>query len=81
MSSNTTTSSEVVAGKRSLEQVLANLEPLLKPSEVAEYFGMTERSVWNLCMSGDLKSVKLGQKSIRVRLSDLMTFIEARQSK
>jgi excisionase family DNA binding protein len=77
------TEPETPAGnKRSLEQLLGNLEPLLKPSEVAEYCGVHERTVWDLCSKGDIKSVRIGAKSIRIKLSDLVAFIEARsQSK
>jgi excisionase family DNA binding protein len=73
-----TTKPEVPAGKRRLEQVFDGLQPLLEPSEVAEYIRMTERSIWKLYESGALKGIKIGQKSLRIPLSALQAFIEER---
>lgn len=48
---------------------------LLRPREVAQRIGHCESRVYELMGSGELPSVTIG-RSRRVRLTDLMTFIE-----
>ena len=49
---------------------------LLRPAEVAERLGVSLRQAYYLIERGELPSVTIGGKSIRVDESDLQEYIE-----
>ena len=48
---------------------------LLRIPQVAERVGVSARSIHRLIASGELRAVKIGQRSTRIRTEDLETFI------
>jgi excisionase family DNA binding protein len=50
--------------------------PLLKVSDVAERLGLHERTVYVLARRGEIRSVKLGYRSLRFRLEDINEYLE-----
>lgn len=49
---------------------------LLKPTEVAKRLDVSRRQVYYLIEKGELPSVTVGEKSIRVDENDLQEYIE-----
>ncbi|MFG0317889.1 MAG: helix-turn-helix transcriptional regulator [Planctomycetota bacterium JB042] len=56
------------------------VEPLLTTKGVASILGVSPRTVWALLCSGAIRSVRIGERSVRVRPEDLRTYL-ARQAK
>jgi excisionase family DNA binding protein len=50
------------------------LPPVLTPKMLADYWLCSERHVRNLIKSGRLKSLRLGEKLIRIRAEDVEEF-------
>jgi excisionase family DNA binding protein len=50
---------------------------LLKPREVAEMLGVSRQAVYSWIASGELPSVRVGQRAIRVDRDDLTLFLVA----
>lgn len=54
------------------------VDKLLRAREVAERLGLSQYYVYELVQSGKLSSVKVGERAIRVRESDVERFISER---
>jgi len=52
----------------------------LKPSEVAARLNVSRRAAYYLISSGELPSITIGEKSLRVDEKDLNAYIEARRT-
>ena len=50
-----------------------------KPREVAEQLGVTLRTIYAWCASGELPSVLLSPRARRIREEDLAAFLAARR--
>lgn len=50
---------------------------ILKVSGVAAYTGVHANTVWSWIKRGELPSIRLGSRIVRVRKSDLDAFIES----
>lgn len=62
------------------EERSAGIEPLLKPREVAAILSVSRSHVYQLISSGQIPSVRVGERTVRVRRSDLEAYIESRVS-
>ena len=49
---------------------------LLTADETARALAISPRTLWSLTKSGQLRSVRIGKKSVRYCVSDLEKFIE-----
>tara|TARA_R110002020_G_scaffold204521_6_gene408624 strand:+ start:1559 stop:1747 length:189 start_codon:yes stop_codon:yes gene_type:complete len=49
---------------------------MLTPQQIAEYEVVHKNTVLNWISSGSLKAVKLGHRTIRVKMSDYLEFAE-----
>lgn len=56
------------------------MNQLLRPTEVAKRLNVSRRKAYYLISSGELPSVSIGQKSVRVSESDLQDFIDNNKS-
>jgi excisionase family DNA binding protein len=56
------------------------LSPLLRPAEVAELLGCSNRQVRAFAERGELPKIRLGRRSTRYRLADVEAFIAAHVS-
>ena len=65
-------STQIAAGNPAL---FASDHALLTPPEVQEFLKIKKSKFYELISSGDLPSARIG-KSIRVKYSDLVTFID-----
>jgi len=54
-------------------------EQLLRVDEVAEFLAVSRRSVYRLVQSGQLRCVRVGAASPRIRVGDLIAFIESQR--
>ncbi len=54
-----------------------NSAVLLRISEVSEMIGMCRSKVYRMCASGEIPSVKIGSKSVRVPADDLQKWTDA----
>jgi excisionase family DNA binding protein len=50
---------------------------LLRPGETATALALSFGTVWTLTKHGDLPALRIGKKSVRYRLADLLAFIQA----
>lgn len=55
---------------------MEEFEKYLKISEVAQILGLTEPIIRYLCSDGELESVKLGYRTIRIPASALKRFLD-----
>ncbi len=55
-------------------------KPFLTPKEVAEVLGLNVFTVYSLLKSGELKGVKLGRRTWRIRKEDLDNYITSKES-
>ena len=51
---------------------------ILKCEEAASILGLSKGAFWARCRSGEIPHVRLSQRSYRVRLSDLESYLAAR---
>ena len=51
---------------------------LLKCEEAASILGLSKGAFWARCRSGEIPHIRLSQRSYRVRVSDLETYLAAR---
>jgi predicted DNA-binding transcriptional regulator AlpA len=61
---------------RGVGEVLAGGEALLKAEQVAQMLNLRTKRVYEL----DLPTVKLGRKTYRYRLSDVVEYVKARST-
>jgi excisionase family DNA binding protein len=54
---------------------LAELPELIKVTAVAEYLGVSKGQAWRMVWSGQLPSLRLSEKVVRVRRSDLEAWL------
>ncbi|MBI3945528.1 MAG: helix-turn-helix domain-containing protein [Armatimonadetes bacterium] len=52
------------------------LMPLLRPREVAQRLGLAQDTVYEWIAQGRLCAFRLGPKSLRIRETDLVKFLE-----
>lgn len=52
------------------------LPNLMTVRAVADYLGVSQRTIWRWIKDGKLRAFKVGKKSIRVAEDDLKLFIE-----
>lgn len=52
----------------------------LKPSQVASRLNVSRRAAYYLISSGELPSITVGEKSLRVDENDLNAYIDSRRS-
>jgi excisionase family DNA binding protein len=52
-------------------------EPLLTPQQAARVLNTTERQVRSLCHRGSIPYVRLGQRLMRIRPTDLRSLVTA----
>ncbi len=55
-------------------------EQLLHLDEVAEFLAVSRRSVHRLVQRGQLRCVRVGPSSPRVRVGDLIAFVESQST-
>lgn len=46
-------------------------KPLMSPAEVADYLGVTDRTIRNLLSAGHLRAYKVGNKTVRFRRDEV----------
>jgi hypothetical protein len=52
-------------------------DPLIKPSDVATRIHMSEKTVRRLCASGELDSVRVSPRGLRIRESSVDRLIQS----
>jgi len=57
----------------SLIKGLPNKE-LLRPDEVAEYFGVTKAVIYKWIRMKELKGIRLGKKTLRIKYKEVIKF-------
>ena len=60
-------------------QMPAEQPMLLRPREAAEWLAISERKLWSLTQSEEIKAIKVG-RSVRYDLRDLLAWIEYKKS-
>ncbi len=53
---------------------------LLKPQAVADALGISRRQAYQLMQQGDIPTVRIGRRSVRVRPQDLELYIQSNLS-
>lgn len=57
-------------------KLVGGIEPLLTPSEVAIALSVSERTVWAITKSGELKATRVGTRNVRYAPADVRAYIE-----
>ncbi len=57
------------------------MKKLYTVSESAEVLNISERTVWNLIKKGSLSTVRVGDKTVRVSLNAIDSFISASETR
>jgi excisionase family DNA binding protein len=58
-------------------RALAGVEPLIRPSAAATLLAVSRGEVYRLAAKGTLPCVRIGEKLIRFRASELAAYIQA----
>lgn len=53
----------------------ASLPQLLSVAEVARQLGISTRTIWSFIAHGQLRTLRLGKKTVRVEASELQRFV------
>lgn len=53
----------------------SSLPQLLSVSEVAKHLGISTRTVWSFIAHGQLRTIRLGAKTVRVEVSEVQRFV------
>ena len=53
-----------------------NVDPLLTVKDVANRLRVSTRTVWRFIANGELRTVRIGKRIVRIRLSDLKRFLK-----
>jgi excisionase family DNA binding protein len=59
-----------------MSEIVADVPKLLKASEVARILRVSKAQVYRLMRAGELRCVRFGQQTVRVRQEDLELFIK-----
>ncbi len=64
-----------VMKRGTLPMTLSELPELIRVSAVAEYLGVSKAQVWRMVWSGQLPSLRLSEKVVRVRRAELEAWL------
>jgi len=56
------------------------IDPLLTGAEVCGLLRIKQTKLYELTARGDLRSIRMGARSIRYRMTDVQSFIESNES-
>ena len=55
------------------------MQKLLTDKQTAEYLGIGKSTLWKYVAAGDIKPVRLGQRSTRFDIDDIDAYIKSRK--
>lgn len=62
-------------------EVVVKMDELLSVDETADWLAISKPTIWRMIRRGEIPVVKIGQRTIRIKMSDIEDYIQAHHGK